>query len=168
MRNRADNTSKAYAYSLGVWLNFLQSAGLNWQETTEDEVEAFQFWRLTDPRNGQPVEASSFARDVAACKSFYRWVGKRHAVVNPFEDYEPPRSRKGADVKWLDPAAATRWIDVGLRGRVCCAKTRAWLLTSPPRTLHLRIRAVARSATKAVAMPSLPGGLRFLARCGRR
>jgi site-specific recombinase XerD len=117
MRNRAENTSRAYAYSLGVWLNFLLAAGLNWWEASEDEAEAFQFWRLTDPRNGQPVEASSFARDVAACKSFYRWIGKRHAVVNPFEDFEPPRGRKGADVKWLDPAAVTRWIDVGLRGR---------------------------------------------------
>ena len=117
MRNRAENTNKAYAYSLGVWLNFLQGTGLNWWEAGDDEVEAFQFWRLTDPRNGQVVEASSFARDVAACKSFYRWAGKRHAVVNPFEDYEPPRSRKSADVKWLDPAAVTRWIDVGLRGR---------------------------------------------------
>jgi hypothetical protein len=62
MRNRADNTSKAYAYSLGVWLNFPLSDGLSWWEATDDEVEAFQFWRLTDPRNGQPVEASSFAR----------------------------------------------------------------------------------------------------------
>jgi site-specific recombinase XerC len=116
MRNRAENTNRDYAYSLGVWLNFLLTTGRNWWEAAEDEVEAFQFWRLTDPRNGQAVEASSFARDVAACKSFYRWIGKRHAVVNPFEDYEPPRSRKGADVKWLDPAAVARWVGVGLRG----------------------------------------------------
>jgi hypothetical protein len=33
------------------------SAGLNWWEVTEDEVEAFQFWRLTGPRIGQAVEA---------------------------------------------------------------------------------------------------------------
>ena len=32
MRNRAENTNKAYAYSLGVWLNFLQGTGLNWWE----------------------------------------------------------------------------------------------------------------------------------------
>jgi site-specific recombinase XerD len=64
-----------------VWLNFLLTTGRNWWEATGDEVEAFQFWRLTDPRNAQPVEASSFARDVAACKSFYRWIGKRHPVI---------------------------------------------------------------------------------------
>jgi site-specific recombinase XerD len=81
MRNRAENTNRDYAYSLGVWLNFLLTTGRNWWEATGDEVEAFQFWRLTDPRNAQPVEASSFARDVAACKSFYRWIGKRHPVI---------------------------------------------------------------------------------------
>ena len=37
--------------------------------------------------------------------------------MNPFEDYEPPQGRKGADVKWLDPAAVARWVGVGLRGR---------------------------------------------------
>jgi hypothetical protein len=39
----------------------LLTTGRNWWEATGDEVEAFQFRRLTDPRNAQPVEASSFA-----------------------------------------------------------------------------------------------------------
>ena len=60
MRNRAENTNKAYAYSLGVWLNFLLSTGLNWWEAGDDEVEAFQFWRLTDPRNGQILAIGSY------------------------------------------------------------------------------------------------------------
>ncbi|MFE3206365.1 site-specific integrase [Embleya sp. NPDC059237] len=117
MRNRADTTNRDYAYSIGVWLNFLLALGRNWWEATDEDVEAFQFWRITDPANEQAVQESSFARDMAGCKTFYRWIGKRHPVRNPFEDRDPPRGRKRQDVKWLDPAAVDRWISVGVRGR---------------------------------------------------
>jgi hypothetical protein len=40
MRNRAENTNRGYAYSLGVWLNFLLTTDRNWWEATGDEVEA--------------------------------------------------------------------------------------------------------------------------------
>jgi hypothetical protein len=114
MRNRAENTNRiTYAYSLGVWLNFLLTTGRNWWEAADDEVEAFQFWRLTDPRNGQAVEASSFARDVAACQSFYRWIGKRHAVVNPFEDCTLRRQtgKSSGRLAWSSWSGGRCWRD---------------------------------------------------------
>jgi site-specific recombinase XerD len=105
-----------YAYSLALWLDFLDTVGCQWWEASEEDVEEFQFWRMTDPANDQRVEASSFARDLAACKTFYRFMERKYKTGNPFEGVEAPRGTRKADVKWLDPAAVVRWKDLGLRG----------------------------------------------------
>ncbi|MGW2539491.1 hypothetical protein ACWC5I_01100 [Kitasatospora sp. NPDC001574] len=117
MRNRADTTNDDYAYSLVLWLNFLLTIGRSWWEVVEEDVSEFEFWRLTAPENEKTVQTSTFTRDLAGCKAFYRWVSARHPVPNPFEEYDPPRGRRHDDVKWLDPAAIVRWRDLGLRGR---------------------------------------------------
>ncbi|SDP15959.1 hypothetical protein SAMN04487981_117121 [Streptomyces sp. cf386] len=117
MRNLTDLTNRDYAYSLGLWLNFLLVLGRGWWEATEDDATEFQFWRLTDPGNDQRVQKSSFAKDVAGCKKFYKWVGRRYQVVDPFDELEYERGRRQENVKWLDPAAIRRWRDLGLRGR---------------------------------------------------
>jgi len=53
----------------------------------------------------------------------------------------------------------------GRAGDCHAARSYSWI--SPPRTLRRRIRSAARSVTGSVAMSPLPGGRRFLARCGR-
>ncbi|WP_197989726.1 integrase [Streptomyces pactum] len=116
MRGRAVRTNRDYAYSVCLWLNFLLSLDRGWWEATEDDAREFQFWRVTDPRNPQRVQRSSFYRDAAGLKTFYRWVGGRFQVVNPFEELETSRGRKQEDVKWLDPDGYVRWRDLGLRG----------------------------------------------------
>lgn len=116
MRKLAATTNRDYAYSLALWLDFLDTSGCQWWEASEEDVEEFQFWRMTDPANDQRVEASSFARDLAACKTFYRFVERKYKTGNPFEGVAAPRGTRKADVKWLDPAAVVRWKDLGLRG----------------------------------------------------
>lgn len=116
MKGRAARTNRDYAYSVCLWLNFLESLGSRWWEATEDDAREFQFWRVTDPRNPRRVQRSSFYRDAAGLKTFYRWVGGRFQVANPFEELETSRGRKQEDVKWLDPDGYARWRDLGLRG----------------------------------------------------
>lgn len=118
MRNLAETTNRDYAHSLALWLNFLSSRGLRWQDATGDDVEEFQFWRLTDPANRAIVGSSTFAKDLAACKKFYSWAAGRYRDVNDvFADVDFPRAKREASVKWLDAAAVARWRDVGLRGK---------------------------------------------------
>lgn len=99
-----------------VWLNFLLTCGAEWWEATGDHAEEFVFWRLTDPENGRRVQTNSFSRDLAGLTKFYKWVGPKFAVANPFEDIDPPRIVRRARVKWLDPAGYARWRDIGVRG----------------------------------------------------
>ncbi|WP_236724799.1 site-specific integrase [Mycobacterium avium] len=118
MRNMADTTNRDYSQSLLLWLNFLDIRGVQWWTATSDDAEEFEFWRTTDPANPEPVGTSTFAKDVAACKKFYRWVAARYTDVSDiFAEVAFPRAKREARVKWLDPAAITRWRDVGLRGR---------------------------------------------------
>ncbi|MDG4795450.1 site-specific integrase [Micromonospora sp. WMMD1082] len=74
MRARSPLTWRKYAYALGLWLNFLRAAGRTWDAATAEDAEYFKEWRLTDEANPRPVERSTFAGDLAALRSFYRWA----------------------------------------------------------------------------------------------
>ncbi len=116
MRNRSELTNRDYARGVCLWLNFLTVHGRHWWEACEDDVEEFQFWRMTDPANAGRVQATTFSKDLAACKKFHKWAATRYQVTDPFADAEPPRAKRHASVKWLDPAGFARWRDLGLRG----------------------------------------------------
>ncbi|WP_248511471.1 site-specific integrase [Streptomyces sp. D2-8] len=127
MRVLAETTNRDYAYSLGLWLNFLLGRGVRWWEATEDDVAEFQFWRMTDPENEEAVGGSAFSKDVAACKKFYRWVRKKYRVADPFEEFGAPEAKRRSDVRWLDPAAVARWRDLALGGRTLSGRRdRSW------------------------------------------
>lgn len=128
MRNLAETTNRDYAHSLALWLNYLLSRGCRWQDATGDDAGEFEFWRLTDPANPATVSPSTLAKDIAACKKFYTWAaGRYREVTDVFADVDFPRAKREASVKWLDPAAVTRWRDVGLRGRdLTRRRDRSW------------------------------------------
>ncbi|TMR88501.1 integrase [Nonomuraea basaltis] len=128
-------TWRRYAYSLVVWLDFLEGLGRSWDAATTADFDAFKYWRMTDHRNDGRVRATSFDADRAALNSFYRWAGERYGVVNPVptvagpevDDLEvaardgrrDPARPAGAprrQVKWLLRPAFEQWRDVGLRG----------------------------------------------------
>ncbi|WP_433206668.1 site-specific integrase [Nocardia sp. CA-107356] len=118
MRVLAETTNRDYAHSLALWLNFLETRHRRWWDATEDDAEEFEFWRLTDPANDSTVGTSTFSKDVAACKKFYKWAaGRDRDVIDVFAEVKFPSATREADVKWLDPAAIGRWRDLGLRGR---------------------------------------------------
>jgi integrase len=120
MRARSPLTWRKYAYALGLWLNFLLAVDRSWDTATGDDAEHFKEWRLTDQPNPRPVETSTFAGDVAALRSFYRWAARAYGIADPVAGTDDldlrPHGVRDRDIKWFDPAGYRRWRDIGLRG----------------------------------------------------
>lgn len=141
MADGAVSTWRRYAYSLVVWLEFLEMSGRGWDRATAGDVEAFKHWRLTDLRNLDRVQPTSFDTDRAALNALYAWAGPRYGVVNPVatvrsggrgrraprygedsgnrrggRDGLRPAGARRRQVKWLLRPALEQWRDVGLRG----------------------------------------------------
>ncbi|WP_424921735.1 site-specific integrase [Streptomyces sp. wa1] len=139
MKGRGARTWKRYAYTLVVWLNFLQVFGKGWREATARDVEAFKDWRLTDVRNDDRIKAASFDTDRAALNTFYTWAFGKYGVQNPVSgvalatnsggrsgqevgpggerrDGLRPAGSRGRQVKWMLRAPFEQWRDIGLRG----------------------------------------------------
>lgn len=136
-RGYAPGTRKKYALSVRLWLNFCAARELEWQAAGPDDVADFKFWRMTDTRNPGRVGGSAFHADLAALAALYGWASRRHGIANPVlrrEILAPARRRdtwgaagpahaaaepagvRDRDVKWLDPKAVGRWINVGMLG----------------------------------------------------
>jgi integrase len=138
-RGYAAGTRKKYALSVVLWLNFCGTRELGWDGASPDDVADFKFWRMTDENNPARVGGSTMHGDIAAITALYRWAAVRHGIPNPVLRREvlahgwsggvsrPGPERAGCaaaepagvrdrNVKWLDPPAVRRWIDVGLRG----------------------------------------------------
>jgi integrase len=133
-------TWRRYAYALVVWLDFLEVSGRSWSEATARDIEAFKDWRLTDLRNEERVQPTSFDTDRAALNSFYTWAAARYGVLNPvptvpMQSRQRPRgsdadlasahgSRDGLrpagsrrrQVKWMLRPAFEQWRHIGLCG----------------------------------------------------
>jgi len=134
MRNRSEGTNRKYAHSLGVWVNFLARRDAHWDSATEEDLLDYKYWRRTDDRNPRPVSGSTWSGDVVAIGTFYDWSRKTHngpdllatAAIRATRGWHTDRGTRGvmlkgstirgADVKWLSPAAFRKWRDVGIHG----------------------------------------------------
>ena len=139
MAGARPSTWRRYAHALVVWLEFLAVFGRTWDQATARDVEAFKDWRLTDLRNDERVQPTSFDTDRAALNTFYTWATK-YGVMNPVptvaSSSRPSRIQAGdglfahrgprdplrpagatrRQVKWILRPAFEQWRDVGLRG----------------------------------------------------
>lgn len=129
-------TRKRYAHSTRVWLEFCSIMGIPWIDASPDTISDFKYWRMTDSRNASRITGGSFHCDLAALSALYQWVGPRYGINTPIlrreatgpSNSQSPSERARAsavaepagirdrNVKWLEPAAVRRWIDMGLRG----------------------------------------------------
>ncbi|MFH8552273.1 site-specific integrase [Streptomyces celluloflavus] len=139
MADARPGTWRRYAYSLVVWLDFLRVFGRGWSEATPRDVEAFKEWRLTDLRNDERIQSTSFDTDRAALNTFYRWAGVRYGIANPVasagvrsgrrpssagdvpghgggRDPLRPAGSSRRQVKWMLRAAYEQWRNIGLCG----------------------------------------------------
>jgi hypothetical protein len=131
VRGLAEGTLRRYAFSLRVWLDFLDACGLRWDQAGPEALGAFKEWRLSAEEAEEHVAPGSFRVDLAAIRRFYGWASSIHGVDNPVrvrvvgetffgngkEVLEAsPSGVRRADVKWLTPEAFRRWRNLGLRG----------------------------------------------------
>jgi integrase len=128
MTGARPRTWRRYAFTLKVWLTFLDTFGISWDQASCEDVDAFMDWRLTDTRNPDRVAAPTFDADRAALNTFYTWAGRTYGVFNPVPTVGPvtgrtrsrdpgrPAGSTRRQVKWLLRPAFEQWRDVGLRG----------------------------------------------------
>lgn len=62
---RRPRTWRRYAYSMVVWLDFLDALGRSWDAAKAADFDGFKHWRVTDYRNLERVRATSFDTDRA-------------------------------------------------------------------------------------------------------
>lgn len=136
-RGYSPATRVRYAYSIRLWLDFCLIMDTRWEDATPDTVSNFKYWRMTDSRNVSRVAGNSFHCDLAAISGLYQWANRRFDVEDPIVRREhtgrtlyhrenrridrgsplaEPAGVRDRNVKWLEPAAVRRWIDIGLRG----------------------------------------------------
>jgi integrase len=133
-------TWRRYAYSILIWLDFLEVRPRAWDEAAPNDVETFKDWRLTDQRNPERVTPAAFSVDRAALNALYAWAWHEYGIANPvptvrripaldagtWSDPAGPELRRrdglrpaGAarrQVKWMLRPAYEQWRDIGLRG----------------------------------------------------
>ncbi|MGW1976617.1 integrase [Streptomyces sp. NPDC001889] len=104
MATSEPGTWRRYAYSLVVWLDFLDAIGSSWDCASVRDVEAFKDWRVTDLRNGERIRPTSFDTDRAGLNSFYRWSSSRYGIFNPVPtvhaDHVTDSGDTGGDGSW--------------------------------------------------------------------
>jgi hypothetical protein len=78
VRGRAEATLRRYAFSVKVWLNFLEDYGVAWDQAGPHCLAAFKEWRMSAEANGEPVEAGSFSNDLTAIRRLYQWAAQNY------------------------------------------------------------------------------------------
>lgn len=120
MRSKSPLTWTKYAQSIALWLNFLEALGTSWDNATVDDAEYFKEWRLSEASNPSRVEPTTFAANLAALRTFYKWASPRFGVADPVATEDgidlSSRGARRQAVKWLDPGGYRRWRDLGVRG----------------------------------------------------
>lgn len=136
-RGYAATTQTRYALSIRLWLDFCEAVNVRWVDASPETVSDFKYWRMTDSNNPSRVAGSAFHTDLAAVSALYEWCDARFSLQNPVLRREfirrgptygnsnlnggqralaEPAGVRDRNVKWLEPAAVRRWINVGLRG----------------------------------------------------
>lgn len=95
MQGKADNTVKAYRYSLEKFAEWLDGSGTNLSEYGRVDVQQFIANMQASKRS-----ASGVNREIAAVKAFSRYAGKSDAI-EALRMTKPPKATQKAP-EWLD------------------------------------------------------------------
>jgi len=95
MRGKADNTVKAYRYSLEKFAEWLDGSGTDLSEYGRVDVQQYIANMQASKRS-----ASGVNREIAAVKAFSRYVGKSDAI-EALRMTKPPKATQKAP-EWLD------------------------------------------------------------------
>jgi site-specific recombinase XerD len=103
---RSASTISAYRIALDDLLAYLERTGRRKNAFAEETIVAY----LTEYRDrAEPADATYYRR-FTLLRNFFRWLGRRHGLADPFLDLEPPRNiRPEAD--WLTPDEFARLLE---------------------------------------------------------
>lgn len=121
-----------YATNIRVFLSYLESQGVGWRNSTEDNLLNYEYRRRREPIEGQvAISGAAFARELAALNHFFGWQRDRGVIrespvkLRSYTRHDgsrgtTPRLRpadlRSSNVKWLLPDAYREWRMVGLGG----------------------------------------------------
>lgn len=103
---RSASTVSGYRVALDDLLAFLERTGRRRSAFAEETIVAY----LTDYRDrAQPADATYYRRFILL-RNFFRWLGRRHGLADPFLDLEPPQNVR-TEADWLTPPEFQRLLD---------------------------------------------------------
>jgi site-specific recombinase XerD len=137
-------TAWTYAVEVRLWLAFLDTRDVRWDEARREDVRAFQMWRVYDDQNPRRVSPATWNKGWAALKHFYGWARRDGWIVtdpigpqdrlrnsSSVRGHREKNARASRD-RWLTPTEYTMWRDVGLRGYVATTDERGRVVAGLP------------------------------------
>lgn len=126
-------TKRSYAADLRIWLEYLNSRGIEWTDASPDHVNTYWLWRSHSDLNDHSVSGSKVNRELAAISLLYRWAShpsRGHVTFNPVERESlknspgsKSKSRKVHShnvvrerVRWVTPRTYRMWLSLGIEG----------------------------------------------------
>ena len=97
-------TCYAYNSDLGLWRDWLQQAGKDWQRARAADVEQFAAWQLRE----RQVSAAIVNRRLSTLSSFYKWAMK-HEIVEADPVYLADKPKRPLRIPvWLEKEEQAR------------------------------------------------------------
>ncbi|MBK8754835.1 MAG: tyrosine-type recombinase/integrase [Candidatus Competibacteraceae bacterium] len=97
-KGHSKTTGYAYNSDLGIWADWLQTAGKDWQRARATDVEQFSAWQLRERK----VSAAIVTRRLSTLSSFYKWALK-HEIVEGDPVYLADKPKRPLRIPiWLE------------------------------------------------------------------
>lgn len=103
-KGHRETTCYAYNSDLGLWADWLQNAGKDWQRARAGDVEQFATWQLRERK----VSVAIVTRRLSTLSSFYRWAMK-HEIVEGDPVYLADKPKRPQRIPvWLEKEEQAR------------------------------------------------------------
>ena len=111
-KGHRETTCYAYNSDLGLWADWLQAAGKDWQWTRAADVEQFAAWQLRERK----VSVAIVTRRLSTLSSFYKWAMK-HEIVEGDPVYLADKPKRPQRIPvWLEKEEQVR-LETTLKDR---------------------------------------------------
>ncbi len=111
-KGHRETTCYAYNSDLGLWADWLQAAGKDWQRARAGDVEQFSAWQLRERK----VSVAIVTRRLSTLSSFYRWAMK-HEIVEGDPVYLADKPKRPQRIPvWLEKEEQAR-LETTLKDR---------------------------------------------------
>ena len=111
-KGHRETTCYAYNSDLGLWADWLQDAGKDWQRARAGDVELFAAWQLRERK----ISVAIVTRRLSTLSSFYKWALK-HEIVEGDPVYLADKPKRPQRIPvWLEKEEQQR-LEATLKDR---------------------------------------------------